>query len=187
LINRSAVFETAANIAASYFEEAVMKGVLAALVGIMLMTAVSARICQCGEPKLLADKLDAKVITRGLPISNAHTRKSGEGKVKKVWEIQGQTGHFEIIGNDQSNADVVAWKCSEFDKQGKRISPSSPQHFCYRLFIKVLGSVVDRPEELARSLLSKAKGSDHPAAFEQLGKISIETDGQFYFLRNGNK
>lgn len=162
-----------------------MKGVIV-LICMMLATTISAGICECGEPKLIINRLDAKAITRGLPISNPQMTKSGDGKVKKIWKIQGQQfGHFEVIGNDQSNADVVAWSCSKFDKQGEWVFPSSPQHFCYRLFAKVLGNLVDRPEDLARSLLARAKGPDKPAAIQQVGRISVETDGQFCFLRRG--
>lgn len=162
-----------------------MKGFIV-LICMMLATTMSSGICECGEPKLLINRLDAKVITRGLPISNPQMTKSGDGKVKKIWKIQGQQfGHFEVIGNNQGNADVVAWSCSIFDKQGNSIPPTSPQHFCHRLFTKVLRNVVDHPEEIAKSLLSRAKGPDHPVAIEQFGKISIETDGQFYFLRRG--
>ena len=136
------------------------------------------------KPKLLVNKLDAKVVTRGLPLTANGKLKSGAGKKKQIWKIKGQElGHFEVIGNNQNDADNVGWSCSEYDKQGNRIKEIGPDRFCHKFFVKVLRNVVDQPDNLAKQLLVKAKQINPQTAVEKFGDISIETDGEFYFLR----
>lgn len=136
------------------------------------------------RPKLLVNKLDAGVVTKKLPLSSKQKLESGSGKLKQVWRIKGQqVGHFEIIGNNQDDADNVGWSCSEYDKQGNRIIEIRPERFCHKFLVNVLRNVVDQPENLAKQLLRSAKQSSPQAAVEKFGDISIETDGEFYFLR----
>lgn len=136
------------------------------------------------RPKLLVSKLDAKVVTRGLPLTSNEKLKSGAGKKKQLWKIKDQEmGHFEVIGNNQNDADNVGWSCSEYDKQGNRIREIGPDKVCHKFFVKVLRNVVDQPENLAKQLLIKAKQINPQAAVDNFGDISIETDGKYYFLR----
>ncbi len=152
------------------------------LVALILVTSNS--FAADKRPKLLISKLEARVVTQGLPLTSNEKLKSGSGKTKQVWKIKGQqVGHFEVIGNNQNDADNVGWSCSEYDKQGNRIKNIGPDRFCHKLFVKVLRNVVDQPENLAKQLLSTATQSRPQAVVEKFGDISVETDGEFYFLR----
>lgn len=147
-------------------------------------------ICPCTafaggqQPKLLVSKLDAKAVTHNLPLTEEEILKSGSGKTKHLWKIKGQQfGHFEVIGDDQNDADNVGWICAEYDKKGNKIKQVGPENFCYQFFVKVLRNIVDQPEYLANLLLVKAKQTAPQSVSQEFGDISIETDGEFYFLR----
>lgn len=160
-----------------------MKRLLAPIAALLIMSAQSAHSAD-PQPKLLVNKLDVKFVTRGLPLTSNEKLKSGTGKKKQVWKIKGQElGHFEVIGNNQNDADNVGWSCSEYDKQGNRIKEIGPDKFCHKFFVKVLRNVVDQPENLAKQLLNKAAHNNSQAAILNFGDISIETDREFYFLR----
>lgn len=134
--------------------------------------------------QLLVDKLDWKIVTHNLPLVEHKTTESGSGKMKQLWKIKGQKfGHFEVIGDDQNDADIVGWNCHEFDKQGNRVNPINQKTFCHQFFVMVLRNIVDKPDVLANYLFVEANNIHPQTASEKLGDISIETDGEFYFIR----
>lgn len=137
---------------------------------------------------LLISRLDWKAITKNLPLADKKITKSGTGKTKQVWKIKGnQFAQLEVIGNNQNDADSVGWNCSEFDRNGNQIKQFSPESFCYRFFVRVLANVVGKPDVLAKKLLAQATQIHPRAATETFGDITIETDGEYYFLRRASR
>lgn len=136
-------------------------------------------------PKITAKtaRLDHQTITSGLPLTALETTKSGNGRLKQRWQITGVSPHssFEIIGNDQSDADTVAWNCREFDPSGNAIKPYSTR--CLQVFQAVLGKLITSPEQAALNLLQEGATIAPRTAILQVGDLSIETDGEFYFIR----
>lgn len=146
------------------------------------------RITVTPAPRLLITKLDSKAITQRLPLSGHKWLTSGAGKKKQWWTIKGvPDSTFEIIGNNQSDADNVGWSCSEFDKAGNRVKQTSPDRLCHAFFVKVLDGIVDDPQLLARRLIEEGEKTKPQAAWWRSGDISIESDGEFYFVRRWSR
>lgn len=138
------------------------------------------------QPKqeLLVYKLNASSIIKGLPLKNHESLKSGNGRTKQMWDIAGvQYSRFEIIGDIQSDADQVDWSCHEYDKAGNSKSAVRDDSFCRKFFMQVLSKVLTQPEAAANDLLIKSKKIHPQTAAEKFGDFSIETDGEFYFIR----
>lgn len=136
------------------------------------------------KPSLLADKLAANSIIKGLPLEKHETLKSGNGRTKQMWQIVGaQYSRFEIIGDIQSDADSVGWNCVEFDEAGNSKSPVRDESFCRKFFIQVLGNILTKPETVANNLLIKSKNIYPQTAIREFGDFSIETDGEYYSIR----
>jgi len=136
---------------------------------------------------LIAEKIDANVVVQGLPLSDRTTTKSGNGRVKQVWRIDGaETGKFEIIGNAQKDADNAGWSCAQYDNSGNSISQVAPQTFCHQLFVKVLNKFITNPSAIASQLIKRAEIQRSTADY-RIGDLSFETDGEFYFVRRWSR
>jgi len=133
---------------------------------------------------MTSKKLAAVTITENLTLEQHQIIESGNGRTMQQWKINGaDLGSFEIIGDIQSDADLVGWSCSMYDDEGNRKSPVRDDSFCRKFFISVLSNVIANPEQVANDLLIKAKKA-HPYSVDQIyGDISIETDTNFYFIR----
>lgn len=150
----------------------------------MCLAVASQSFAAQSNVTLLVSKLAAKLITKGLPLNNHETTKSGDGRTKQRWRIVGaELANFEIIGDIQSDADLVSWDCAEYDAAGNYASPAHDESFCRMFFVNVLRNVLTRPEAVANDLLIKAKKINPQSAVLELGDLSIETDGQYYFIR----
>lgn len=157
-----------------------MKAFLLALLSFAVIVSAEA-----GPTKLLVSELDASVISKGLPLHSRESLKSGDGRKKQLWKIKGQDfGHFEVIGNNQKDADTVAWSCVDYDKAGNTIKETGKGSRCQTFFANVLRSVVDTPAEVAALLLTQSVRKAPRSAILVINDISIETDGQFYFIRH---
>lgn len=147
------------------------------------LIAAESTIAQ-SKPSLLVDRLAAHSIIKGLPLENHQTIKSGDGRTKQWWRIAGiPYASFEIIGDIQSDADLVGWQCAEFDSAGNYASPVRDESFCRKFFIQVLGNILKKPEAVANDLLIKAKKIQPQTAIREFSDFSIETNGRFYFIR----
>lgn len=159
---------------------------LALLTAFLLFTCQSS-IAQ-SEVGLLVDKITAKSIIKGLPLEKHETTKSGNGRTKQWWKIVGaEYSSFEIIGDIQSDADLIGWDCAEFDADGNYVSPVHDTSFCRKFFILVLRNILSKPESAANNLLVKSKKIAPETAVREFGDISIETDGQHYFIRRKSR
>ena len=148
-----------------------------------LVMCVFAIPAQTAEIKVIANKIDVTQSIKGLPLKNKEARKSDNGRNKVVWEIAGADhGGLEIIGNKSTDADVLAWSCAMYDKQGMSISPSDPKHLCHRLLVQVLSNFVTEPQKLALWLTQVPKGVAGTAIY-QLPPFHIESDNLFFAVR----
>lgn len=141
-----------------------------------------------GAPQLLINKLNSESIIKGLPLTGREVGQSGNGKKKQRWSIKGldqQT--FEIIGDLQSDADLVGWQCVEFDPKGNIASAVREKSLCRLFFISVLKNVVTNSESLANDLLIKAEKIKPSSAVRRFADLSIETDSEFYFIRRESR
>jgi hypothetical protein len=77
----------------------------------------------------------------------------------------------------------VGWNCAEYDAAGNYASSVRDESFCRKLFVSVLRNVLTKPEAVANDLLIKAKKTTPQSAVLELGDLSIETDGEYYFIR----
>jgi len=153
-----------------------------------VMTALLVMFCHAtlamsDGTMLIVNKLDANVVTRGLSLEDRQDLKSSNGRARQEWQIKGKHGHFEVIGDNQKDADTVGWSCAESDKNGALITDIQPKTFCHQFFVKVLSNVVDQPEPLATRLLAKAREMRPQSAVERFGDICIDTDGESCYLR----
>ncbi len=134
--------------------------------------------------ELLVEKLAATSITKELLLNSHEMTQRGNGRTKQQWQITGaKFARFEIIGDIQSDADLVGWNCTEYNSAGNYASPVRDESFCRKFFVKVLRNVLVKPEAVANDLLIKAKKISPQSAVLELGDLSIETDGQYYFIR----
>jgi hypothetical protein len=135
---------------------------------------------------LNVDKIDSEVVIAGLPLDQHLNTESGNGRVKQTWRIIADDKQeylkLEIIGNNQSDADLMAWNCAQFDSSGSYKDQTPESSFCHTLFVKVLDKFISNPETIAERLLNESKVSKIRAIYET-GDLSFETDGQYYFIR----
>lgn len=135
---------------------------------------------------LKADKIDGEAVVVGLPLDRHENTKSDNGRVKQVWRIVADDKQeylkFEVIGDNQKDADLIGWNCEQFDKAGASISQVQESSFCHSFFINVLDKFVTNPELVTVGLLNKAKESK-TNAIHKVGDFSFETDGRYYFIR----
>lgn len=165
-----------------------IKSIVAAIV-------VAAILSGCGaeekpatkQPALIAEKIDADIVIAGLPLTQRQRLESGNGRKKQMWHITGaKLNKFEIIGNNQKDADTIGWYCAQYDKAGNAINQLSPTSFCRGLFVAVLGKFLAAPEEVADKLMQQA-GQGKTTADFRVGDFSFETDGEFYFVRRWSR
>lgn len=165
-----------------------MKKSISALVAIISLNGcgVSSSDLSVNDSILKVDKIDSEVVIAGLPIDKHENAESDNGRVKQVWRIKADDKQdhlkLEVIGNNQADADLMAWNCAQFDAAGNYKDQSPKSSFCHTFFVKVLDRFVSNPDVLAESLLSKSKGSA-VNAIREIGNLSFETDGQYYFIR----
>jgi hypothetical protein len=132
------------------------------------------------QPRTLV--LNAGYVTEGLPLAEKKVGKSDNGRKRVRWSIPGaEQGVVEIIGDMEDDADVVAWRCANYDEAGQMIWPM-PGNPCYDLSLKIYSKLIDKPEETLAALLSRAKAKGGDAAVEY-GPLRLEVDGHFFFVR----
>lgn len=108
---------------------------------------------------------------------------SGNGRKKTLWQIEGAShGSFEIIGDNQHDADQVSWQCHVFNAEGNIVPPAARDHFCHRFFVTVLSRLTDDAEELADSLIGTALRTG-TTADATIGDFSVDTMDGFYAVR----
>lgn len=135
--------------------------------------------------KLIIDRIDASAITRGLQLSHEERGTSDNGRVRVRWTIK-DLNRLEIIGNDQADADLVGWSCSTYDGSGNYISPVPIDSPCGKFFESLLANVVSSPNDLAQKLLNRTHKTSGDAIWVS-GDFSIETNGQFFFVRRTSR
>lgn len=129
------------------------------------------------------EKIDADTFIAGLPLVAPETLLSGDGRKKTLWHIEGAShGSFEIIGNDQHDADQVGWQCHVFNADGDIVPPVAPDHFCHRFFVTVLSRLTDDAHGLADRLIRNALRTG-TTADATIGDFSVDTMDGFYFVR----
>ena len=157
-----------------------------------LLVAVAAAACgdkETAPPKqiTIVDRIASTAVAEGLPLGKRSDTRSGDGRKKSVWPINDlDFGKLEVIGNDQQDADLIAWNCVTFVASGEILPALPSSHFCHRLFVQVLGKFISTPDVIAKALLSEAARSRATAA-HIVGDFSIETDGEFFFVRRWSR
>jgi hypothetical protein len=140
-----------------------------------------------GSPLLITDRIDSKKVTEGMPLVKSDVGKSGNGRVRHRWVIKGHgMGRLEIIGNDQSDADLVGMHCVSYDKQGNGISPVPATARCHKLFVQLLSKFTSTPESFAKKLIEESAQSKATES-RRLDDFSLESDGEFYFVRRWSR
>lgn len=128
-------------------------------------------------------KIDAEPFVAGLPLVARESLLSGNGRKKTLWQIEGAShGSFEIIGDDQHDADQIGWQCHVLNAEGNIVPPAARDHFCHRFFVTVLSRLTDDAEELADSLIGTALRTG-TTADAVIGDFSVDTMDGFYFVR----
>jgi len=137
------------------------------------------------KPELIVRQIDAVAVAAGLPFYGAPKQTvGGNGRLKQVWQISGSDmNKLEVIGNDQADADLVGWNCSDYNKAGDRIHPLDPASRCHKLFVQVLGKFVTEAPALASALIKEGVEINPRSASKEVGDFSFETDGEYYFVR----
>lgn len=130
-------------------------------------------------------QLDHERILTGLTLTTPSQDKSDNGRYRQRWVIR-DIDMLEIIGDNQNDADVIAWKCGEYDGSGNNVNPVPLQSFCGKFFIAILKNIVTDPDHLASSLLLETSETKQDAYWIS-EDISIETDGYFYTIRRTSR
>ncbi len=160
----------------------------AALLSSVLLSVGLVAIAQAANVTLLSGRISATSITKGLPLEGHETTASGDGRKKQRWSIVGaEYAHFEVIGDIQADADLAGWNCAEYDKVGAFKNPATDDSFCKKFFSLVLRNLLSEPESVANDLLLKAKKISPQMAILEVGDISVETDGKYYFIRRKSR
>jgi len=135
--------------------------------------------------KFIVDQLDANTVTHGLSISRKETGESDNGRVRVRWAIK-DNDQLEIVGDDQSDADLIAWHCGSYGAADNYLSPVPLDSFCGTFFKSLLTNIVSSPSEVASKLLTHADSIKGTAIWSS-GDFSVETDGQFFFVRRQSR
>jgi hypothetical protein len=163
-----------------------MKNIVLALTVILMGCGGDIPDSGANDVILTTDKIDSKAVIVGLPVDGHQNTDSENGKVKQVWRIVNNNVpddlKFEVIGNNQSDADLIGWNCEQFNGDGSSVSQLQESSFCHSLFIDVLGKFVTNPELVTVTLMNKTGRSNINAVYE-IGDLSFETDGRYYFIR----
>lgn len=146
----------------------------------------------------LAEVLDTETVIKGLSLINRRFDESDNGSQRQRWDIKGteytseftQDGEkpkttwltFEIIGNNSADADLAAWQCVQYNDEGNRENPTEAVSLCRKLWLSALANVITHSDKVGLQLLHQAV-TDKTTAIQKIGNLSIETDGQYYFIR----
>lgn len=147
--------------------------------------ALAAPMCaEATTYELTTSRISLSSATSDLPISNRVASKAGDGvRHKFTWDIVGvKNGQLEIIGQP-FDADVMAWRCSEFDSNGALKDPALADSACLSFANKVLSNFVAAPEGIARILLGLGYGLHPEMATLSLGTLTFQSDGTFFSVR----
>lgn len=139
------------------------------------------------SPLLITEQIDSQKVIAALPVTKLDTGKIAPGKLRNRWTIKGNLmGQIEIIGNNPVDADQVAMHCVTYDKSGNAVSPMASSARCHQLFVKLLSSFTKTPEWFAKELIVGALTSKGIES-RRLDDLSLETDGEFYFVRRWSR
>lgn len=154
---------------------------------IQLSTNVSSKgtLPVAAKLKIINSQLDSKAIIAGLSLSAPSKDKSDNGRIRQRWTIR-DTDQLEIVGDNQNDADVIAWKCGEYDNSDNLVSPVPLQSFCGKLFIAILNNITSNSDDIANKLLLETSQTQTDASWTS-EDISIETDGYFYIIRRTSR
>lgn len=157
--------------------------------GILLVFLSGSVVAQSETPVLLTNRISAASLIKGLPLKDRELTTSDNGRKRQRWAIVGANdfAKFEIIGDIQTDADLAGWNCAEYDGAGNLKSAATDESFCRKLFVIVLRNLLSEPEYVANDLLIKAKKIAPREAIYEIGDMSIETDGQYYFVRRRSR
>lgn len=158
-----------------------MHDLLKATLGFIAIASTLAIAQESAPPHLLISTLNASQVTKGLRLSDKEVGKSDNGRIRVRWIIK-ELDTFEIIGNNQSDADIVAWHCGSYDKAGNLLRPVPIGSFCGKFFSSVLTNIVSSPNSIAVTLLHQAHVEGREVQ-QRIGGLSFETDGEFFFVR----
>lgn len=138
------------------------------------------------ESVLKVASINSEVVIVDLPLDQHLNTESGNGRVKQTWRIiaDDKQEHLklEVIGNNQADADLMAWSCVQFDSGGSYKDQTPKSSFCHTFFVKVLDKFISNPEAISERLMNETKVSKIRAIYET-GDLSFETNGEFYFIR----
>lgn len=162
----------------------VMKAMVCAMLSLAVLQACSSQSEQPPPHVLLVERIDAAVITGGLPISEMSIATNSNGRKRVTWKVAGAgpLGHLEIIGNDQSNADQVGFACEEFDDKGGAATNMRADSLCRKLYGVLLSHFVTDGPALATKLMEQAEQNKR-AADLIVGDFSFDTFEGFSFVR----
>jgi hypothetical protein len=141
--------------------------------------------------QLTVDVIDSSALRSGLGLIDRALGESGDGRMRVRWHLPASVGpantpdRLEIIGNDQADADLVAWTCTSFDESGSFVRPT-PTSRCGKFFRSVLANIVTNPDDLTSALLARADDT-RGTAYWISGDFSVETDSQYYFIRRESR
>lgn len=156
-------------------------------VGCLMVSSMCASIASAEINTMPITTINASAIVKNLPIKNEQKTTSDNGRVKHVWDISGaepDISKFEIIGNNQADADTVAWQCAEYDAAGAQVKLSKSDSVCYRFLVSVITNVTLAPDKVAEVLAVSSAAIQPTNTVFTIGEISIETDGKFFAVRN---
>lgn len=135
------------------------------------------------QPILRSELINSESLALHLPLFSKEKTKSGTNKNKTMWKIKGfEFAKFEVIGDNQKDADLLGWNMAEFDDKGnyiEHLSSKNSQEF-YEL---VLSQFIDNPKEICQAIRAELKANGFITAAYKVGDLSIESDGQFFFIR----
>jgi hypothetical protein len=122
-------------------------------------------------------------LEKKIKLVNRQKTTSGDGKRKITWDLPGfDIGGIECIGNDQNNADVIAWNAQDFDANGNAVKMHENSR-SYALFCQILSVYFENHEAIAESVKSELEVNPGNTIIRVIDEISIESDGLYFFLR----
>lgn len=135
------------------------------------------------HPLLRSELINSDSLALRLPIYSKEKTKSGADKNKTTWKIKGfELAKFEVIGDNQKDADMLGWNMAEYDENGnyiEHLSTKKSQDF----FVLVLSQFIENPKEITEAIRAEIKANGFKTAAYKAGDLSIESDGQFFFIR----
>lgn len=139
------------------------------------------------QPIIRTEIINSDSIKKYIPITSRQKLLSGSGKTKTLWKISGsELGQFEIIGNNQSDADQIGWQIPEFDERGNSLAISKSK-LAHDIFTSVLSLYLANSQEVANDMLSELENNGPKTVARIFGDLSIETDGTYSFIRHQSR